>query len=333
MVFEGLEDGTAGFVGVGTVGETAVFREAEDLGEVAGEFLGGHVEGAEAFDSRSVDEPAGDRRRVPPFLRPVGSKRPSVERDRLRDRRGKLRNRAQRDHFTEGRGVLTEVVGGGDFGGAEVGIRDEAIDERGFPHATVATEQRDLPFEQGTQIFDAITRGGRDLFAGIADCLVELHHHLLVVQLVGVKAVGLVEDQHHRDAIGLGGGQETVDEGRGGLGIVDRDHQEGLIDVGGDNVALFGEVLGATDDVVATVFDGGDEGSRARPFLRPVGSKRPSVERGKLRDREAYGDTITDGDGVGGADAFEAEGAFDFTINQLAIVRQDGVPAASIFND
>ena len=53
----------------------------------------------------------------------------------------------------------------------------------------------------------------------------------------------------------------------------------------------------------------------------------------RLGDRKIYGDTITDGDGVGGADAFEAEGAFDFTINQLAIVRQDGVPAASIFND
>ena len=175
-------------------------------------------------------------------------------------------------HFTEGGGVLAEVVGGGDFGGAEVGIRNEAVDEGGFPHATVTTEQRDLPFEQGTQIFDAITRGGRDLFAGIADCLVELHHHLLVVQLVGVKAVGLVEDQDHRDAIGLSGGQETVDEGRGGLGIVDRDHQEGLVDVCGNNVALFGEVLRLADDVVATVFDGGDEGSRARPF-------------GKLRDR------------------------------------------------
>ena len=111
VVFEGLEDRTAGFVGVGTVGETAVFREAEDLGEVAGEFLGGHVEGAEAFDAGGIYCP-------PP---------------------------TQRDHFTEGGGVLTEVVGGGDFGGAEVGIRNEAVDEGGFPHATVTTEQRDLP--------------------------------------------------------------------------------------------------------------------------------------------------------------------------------------------
>ena len=50
VVFEGFEDGTAGFVGVSAVGEAAVFCKAEDLGEVAGEFFGGHVEGAEAFE-------------------------------------------------------------------------------------------------------------------------------------------------------------------------------------------------------------------------------------------------------------------------------------------
>ena len=287
VVFEGLEDGTAGFVGVGAVGETAVFRETEDLGEVAGEFLGGHVEGAEAFDTRSVYCPS----------------------------LGKLGNRAQRDHFTEGGGVLTEVMGIGDLCRTQVGMGHKAVDEGGFSHAAVATEQRDLPFEQGTQVFDAITRGGRDLFAGIADCLVELHHHLLVVQLVGVKAVGLVEDQDHRDAIGLSGGQEAVDEGCGGLGVVDRDHQEGLVDVGGDDVALFGEVLRTTDNIVLSVFNFRNEGA-------------PRQARGPCD-----GDSVSYRDGVGGADAFEAEGSFDFTINQLAIVRQDGVPAASVFYD
>ena len=62
VVFEGFEDGTTGFVGVGAVGEAAVFCKAEDLGEVAGEFFGGHVEGAEAFDARGVDEPGESRR-------------------------------------------------------------------------------------------------------------------------------------------------------------------------------------------------------------------------------------------------------------------------------
>ena len=43
--------------------------------------------------------------------------------------------------------MLTEVVGGGDFGSAEVGLGDEAIDEGGLAYPTVATEERDLAFE------------------------------------------------------------------------------------------------------------------------------------------------------------------------------------------
>ena len=58
MVFEGFEDSTAGFVGMGAVGETAVFGETEDLLEITCQFFGLHVEGAEAFDARSIDEPA-----------------------------------------------------------------------------------------------------------------------------------------------------------------------------------------------------------------------------------------------------------------------------------
>ena len=58
----------------------------------------------------------------------------------------------------------------------------------------------------------------------------------MVVAFVSIEQVGLVEDQHHRHTIGFCGGQETVDEGGGGLGIDDRDYQEGLIDVGGQDV-------------------------------------------------------------------------------------------------
>ena len=123
-----------------------------------------------------------------------------------------------------------------------------------------------------------------------------------------IKEVGLVEDEHHRHTIGLCGGQETVDEGGGGLGIDDRDYQEGLIDVGGQDVALFGEVDALADDIITTGFNLGDK---------------------TLRNRNP----VTDRDGVGGADALEAEVALDLTINQLAIVREDGVPAACILND
>ena len=56
MVLEGLEHGTARFVGVGAVGETAVLGEMEDILEIAGNLLRLHVEGAETLDAWSVDE-------------------------------------------------------------------------------------------------------------------------------------------------------------------------------------------------------------------------------------------------------------------------------------
>ena len=65
MVFQRFEYGTARFVGVSAVRETAVLREMENLLEVAGEFLWFHIERAKALDAWSVDEegrclPRGD---------------------------------------------------------------------------------------------------------------------------------------------------------------------------------------------------------------------------------------------------------------------------------
>ena len=58
MVIECLADSAAGFVGVCAVGKTAVGGMVENIGEIAGDFLWFHVEGAETFDARRVDEPA-----------------------------------------------------------------------------------------------------------------------------------------------------------------------------------------------------------------------------------------------------------------------------------
>ena len=57
MVFEGFEDRTAGFMGVGTVGEATVFGELEDFLEITCQFFGFHIEGAEALYPWSIDEP------------------------------------------------------------------------------------------------------------------------------------------------------------------------------------------------------------------------------------------------------------------------------------
>ena len=274
VVLECLEYRTTRFVGVGAVGEAAVFGEPEYLGEVAGELLRFDVEGAEALDARRVDDPAA----------------------------------THGNHLREGGGVLAEVMGIGDLCRAQVGIGHQLIDEGGLPYPAVATEQGDLVFEQGAQRINTVTCGGRDLPAGVTDGLVKLYHHLLVTALVGIEQVGLVEDEDHRHPISLSRCQKAIDEGSGGLRVVDSDHQKRLIDIRRQDMTLFGEVLRLADDVVTAVFDLGDE---------TFGHANP----------------VTHGYRVGGADTLQSEVTFYFTVNQLAIVCQNGVPAACIPND
>jgi hypothetical protein len=56
VVFDGLQDGTAWFVGVGTVGEAALLGKLEDFLEIAGQLFALHIEGAKALDTWGVDE-------------------------------------------------------------------------------------------------------------------------------------------------------------------------------------------------------------------------------------------------------------------------------------
>ena len=55
VVFYGFDYGTAGFVGVGAVGEAALLGELEDFLEIAGQLFAFHIEGSEALYSRSID--------------------------------------------------------------------------------------------------------------------------------------------------------------------------------------------------------------------------------------------------------------------------------------
>ena len=56
VVFDSFEHGTAGFMCVCAVAETALLGETEDFLEVAGQFLALHIKGTEALDAWRVDE-------------------------------------------------------------------------------------------------------------------------------------------------------------------------------------------------------------------------------------------------------------------------------------
>ena len=143
----------------------------------------------------------------------------------------------------------------------------------------------------------------------IADSLIEGDEHLLVMGLVGIEQIGLIEDQNDGHAIGFCRGQETVDEGGGGLGTAHGDDEQCLVDIGSDDVALLGEIDALADDVVTAVVDVDD----------------PTF----VIDRH----TVADGHRVRAPYAFDTEITLYLTIKKLAIVRKDGVPASSVLND
>ena len=168
--------------------------------------------------------------------------------------------------------------------GSQVGIRQYLIDERWLPHSTIATQQRHLTMQHGNQLVYALSCNGRDGNALIADGIVKRHHHLLNMQFLFIQQITLVEHQYHGYSIRLGRSQEAVDKRSGSLGIIHRYHQECLIDIGGNDMALLGEIRWLTDNIITAFINGSDE-SRALCVHRNI-------------------DMVTHSNGIGAADAF-----------------------------
>lgn len=101
---------------------------------------------------------------------------------------------------------------------------------------------------EGGDFVDGIAGGGVDGFYLVVD-----FPKFVVVE------VYFVEYEHCGDVIGFGGDEEAVDEAGGGAGETEGGDDAELVDVGGDDVGLLGELGGAADDVVAAVLDFGDE--------------------------------------------------------------------------
>ena len=164
--------------------------------------------------------------------------------------------------------------------------------------------------KHGGEFGDACPLGRGECDAGVAHCVIELHQELLHVQLVGREDVRLVECKDDRNGISLGGGKETVDECRGCLGIIDRHDKHRLIYIGGDDMALLREILRFADDIVTAVGYLGDEGGAFAVGL--------------------YGHTVAHGNGIGAADALQAEVALYLTIDGAPLVGEHRVPISCV---
>ena len=211
---------------MGTVAVLAACRIRKDFLEVVAHLLVFHVEGAESFDARGVNQVA-----VPLHL----------------------------EHLREGGGVHAFVVGRRDFSGLQVLVWQDGVDEGGLAHAGIARKERHLSLQGFLDGGDSLCMKGRHRIAGIADVRVEVHQPVQVPAFVVRIEVGLVEDQADGYAVGFGRGQEAVDEDGGGLRIVDGHDEQALVEVGGDDVRLLREVRRASDDVVLPVVYFGDE--------------------------------------------------------------------------
>ena len=187
------------------------------------------------------------------------------------------------------------------------------IDKCGFPYARVSCQQGDVALKAFFECIDAFAPQSRYPEAGIAYLRVQLRQGIQVTQVIGVVGVYFVEYKIYGDTIGLGRSQETVDEGGGGFRVVDGNYQHTLVKVGSQDVRLFREVGCAPYDVVAAVFNLGDESS---PF---------AVEHDLHTVAHRYG--------VGAAYAFQAEVAFHLTFHAPALVGFHQVPASCIFYD
>lgn len=149
----------------------------------------------------------------------------------------------------------------------------------------------------------------------VADGAIEVHEVLKILLFVriGVEKVDLVDNDNSRNTVGFGGGKETVDERGGRDRVEEGHHKHGTVNVSGEDMRLFREVAGSTDDIVLARENAGYESGAVVTFDNL--------------------DMIADSNRIGGTDAFESEVAFDFAIYFMPIRGEDHVPAAGVFDD
>ena len=281
VLFHRWENGTTGLSRVGAVGKAAILPNAENLAEIVGNLRALHVEGAKALDARRVDD---------------GSPEGKVE------------------HLGEGGGVHSLVVRLAQVSRSGARFGNKPVQQGALPHSAVSAQQRDLPLQGLTDGFHAhvlLRAAGEAL---IVEPLIEGNIGIKEALPFLVEEVYLVEKQQHRHSIRLRRGEEAIDKDSTCLGVDERDDKHSQVDVGGNDVALLGEVAGLADDVVPPVLDGGDESRLA------VGAG-------------CYLHHIPHCHGIGAADAPKAEIPLYLTIEKLAIIRADNVPASRISYD
>lgn len=143
-------------------------------------------------------------------------------------------------HFREGSGVHTFIVVGGDFAGFDVQLRQNGVDEGGFSYSGVSGEEGYSSFEFFLYRVDAFAGFGRYLEARVADGGIKADKPVQIAKLIFVVGVCFIEYDVDRDAVCFGRGKEAVYECSGRFRIIHRYHQHALVEVGSEDMGLFG---------------------------------------------------------------------------------------------
>ena len=211
-------------MGMGAVIEAAIARYLEDFGEIMCHFGSFKVDRAKGLDTRSIDDSTAA---------------------------WKIQQ------FAEGGRVHALVMGLTHVTHSDMSARHQQVDDRRFAHTTIARKQRHFTGQHIPQRIGALTSSSRQGDSLIANRLIEsLQLVEPYTQFFGNKQIHLVESEHGWYLIGLGCGEETIDKGGTGHGIGQCNHKHSLVQVGGNDLELLGEIAGAADYVVAPRLDG-----------------------------------------------------------------------------
>lgn len=188
-----------------------------------------------------------------------------------------------REYFGKGSGVLAFERPIANLTCTEVKRRVDGIEESRLADTTMAAEEGDLARNKILYLLYASALDGGNLIYGITNRFVDGPDFAVDVPelgsaVIGAVEVALVEYDDRRDMVGLSCNKEPVDEASRGARKAESGDNAELVDVGSDNVGLFGELGSAADDAVAAV---GDVGNHAGTVVEKL-----------------EGDAVANGDGI-----------------------------------
>ena len=114
----------------------------------------------------------------------------------------------------------------------------------------------------------------------IADRTIKIRHGISQFTVILIPHITLIEYDGRRNAICLCRSQKPVYKSGRSLRLAQRDHQKGLIDIGGKYMALFGQIGRTANNVITPRSDSGDKPRAVRrkgnshhvPYRHRIGS-------------------------------------------------------------